>query len=172
MGAVPYIFVFQDNEDFDMIIRRATQNDMPKINDLLCQVLNVHHNGRPDIFKGNAKKYTDPELAEIIADDNRPIFVAHCDGEVVGYAFCVFQQHIDNNILTDIKTLYIDDLCVDEAKRGLHIGTLLYNYVLDFAKESGCYNVTLNVWSCNQSALKFYEKLGLVPQKIGMEKIL
>ena len=108
-----------------MIIRRATQNDMPKINDLLCQVLNVHHNGRPDIFKGNAKKYTDPELAEIIAVDNRPIFVAHCDGEVVGYAFCAFQQHIDNNILTDIKTLYIDDLCVDEAKRGLHIGTLL-----------------------------------------------
>ena len=155
-----------------LIIRRATLNDMPKINDLLCQVLEVHHNGRPDIFKGNVKKYTDTELSEIIADDNRPIFVADNHGEAVGYAFCVFQQHLNNNILTDIKTLYIDDLCVDEAKRGLHIGTTLYNYVLDFAKESGCYNVTLNVWSCNQSALEFYQKLGLVPQKIGMEKIL
>ena len=155
-----------------LFIRRATNNDIPKINELLCQVLEVHHKGRPDIFKGNTKKYTNEELGLIIADDNRPVFVADCDGEVVGYAFCVFQQHIDNNILTDIKTLYIDDLCIDEQKRGLHIGSTLYNFVLDFAKSEGCYNVTLNVWSCNQSALKFYEKLGLTPQKIGMEKIL
>ena len=41
-----------------------------------------------------------------------------------------------------------------------------------FAKENGCYNVTLNVWSCNESAMKFYEKCGLVPQKVGMEQIL
>lgn len=155
-----------------MMIRRAIKNDIPGINDLLCQVLEVHHKGRPDIFKSNTKKYTDNELADIIADSNRPIFVAENNGEVVGYAFCIFQQHLNNNILTDIKTLYIDDLCVDEQKRGLHIGSTLYNFVLDFAKQSGCYNVTLNVWSCNQSALKFYEKLGLTPQKIGMEKIL
>ncbi len=155
-----------------MLIRRAVKNDIPKINDLLCQVLTVHHKGRPDIFKENTKKYTDQELITIIADDNRPIFVADVNGEVLGYAFCIFQQHIDNNILTDIKTLYIDDLCVDETKRGLHIGKSLYEYVLQIAKDSGCYNLTLNVWSCNQGALRFYEKQGLVPQKIGMEKIL
>ena len=155
-----------------MIIRRATENDISKINDLLHQVLEVHHKGRPDIFKGNTKKYTDSELLKIIADDTRPIFVADVDGEVLGYAFCIFQQHIDNNILTDIKTLYIDDLCVDETKRGLHIGSALYDFCLKFAKISGCYNLTLNVWSCNQSALKFYESKGLKPQKIGMEKIL
>lgn len=155
-----------------MLIRRATEKDIPKINDLLCQVLEVHHKGRPDIFKGNTKKYTDSELLEIIADDDRPIFVAEVDGEVLGYAFCIFQQYIDNNILTDIKTLYIDDLCVDEAKRGLHIGSALYDFCLGFAKISGCYNLTLNVWSCNQGALKFYESKGLNPQKICMEKIL
>ncbi|MDD5899437.1 MAG: GNAT family N-acetyltransferase, partial [Lachnospiraceae bacterium] len=103
----------------------------------------------------------------------KPVFVAVDEQEtVLGYAFCVFQQHLDNNILTDIKTLYIDDLCVDEEMRGMHIGTALYGYVLDFAKQSGCYNVTLNVWSCNESAMKFYEKCGLVPQKVGMEKVL
>ncbi|MBO5746115.1 MAG: GNAT family N-acetyltransferase [Clostridia bacterium] len=155
-----------------MLIRRATDNDLNKINDLLQQVLTVHHNGRPDLFKKGTKKYTDGELLEIIADDSRPIFVAENNGEVLGYAFCVFQQHLNNNILTDVKTLYIDDLCVDEQKRGLHIGSALYEFVLGFAKQSGCYNVTLNVWTCNQSALKFYEKLGLIPQKIGMEKIL
>lgn len=156
-----------------MQIRRATTKDMDGLNKLLMQVLMVHHYGRPDLFKANVKKYTDEELQEIIADDKTPIFVGVDENdEVLGYAFCRFIQHIDNNILTDIKTLYIDDLCVDEDIRGMHIGKQLYEYVLSFAKESGCYNVTLNVWSCNESAMKFYEKCGLVPQKVGMEVIL
>lgn len=156
-----------------MNIRRAEIKDMDGINKLLLQVLMVHHNGRPDLFKPHAKKYTDEELKEIIADDKTPIFVAVDEqGEVLGYAFCVFKQLIDNNILTDIKTLYIDDLCVDEERRGQHIGKQLYDYVVNFAKEQGCYNLTLNVWACNESAMKFYEKCGLVPQKIGMETIL
>lgn len=156
-----------------MEIERAQERDMAGINKLLCQVLTVHHNGRPDLFKGNVKKYTDGELLEILRDDGKPVFVARDEtGNVAGYAFCVFQQHLGNNILTDIKTLYIDDLCVDEASRGQKIGRQLYEYVLDFARRAGCYNVTLNVWECNPGAKKFYEKCGLVPQKTGMEKIL
>lgn len=156
-----------------MNIRRALISDMPGINKLLNQVLMVHHNGRPDLFKANVKKYTDEELTDIIKDDSKPIFVAVDENEeVLGYAFCVFQQHINNNILTDIKTLYIDDLCVDEEKRGMHIGKALYDYVVEFAKTEKCYNITLNVWSCNESAIKFYESCGLVPQKVGMEKLL
>ena len=156
-----------------MQIRRANASDVEGINKLLNQVLMVHYNGRPDLFKANVKKYTDEELLEIIVDDTRPIFVGVDETEtVMGYAFCIFQQHINNNILTDVKTLYIDDLCVDEEIRGKHIGKSLYEYVLVFAKENGCYNVTLNVWSCNENAMKFYEKCGLVPQKIGMEFIL
>ena len=160
-------------ETENMNIRRALISDMPGINKLLNQVLMVHHNGRPDLFKANVKKYTDEELANIIEDDTKPIFVAVDEKEeVLGYAFCVFQQHINNNILTDIKTLYIDDLCLDEDKRGMHIGKTLYDYVVEFAKTEKCYNITLNVWSCNESAMMFYESCGLVPQKVGMEKIL
>lgn len=156
-----------------MNIRRANESDTAAINKLLLQVLTVHHNGRPDLFKANVKKYTDEQLIEILRDDSRPIFVAQDNcGDVVGYAFCVFQQHVNDNILTDIKTLYIDDLCVDENKRGMHIGRQLYEYVLNFARQSGCYNVTLNVWACNESAVKFYESCGLKPQKFGMEQIL
>lgn len=156
-----------------MEIRRAQEKDMEDINRLLLQVCLVHHRGRPDLFKYGAKKYTDQQLKDLIADDGRPIFVAADEnGRVLGYAFCVFQQYPDNNILTDIKTLYIDDLCVDETLRGRHIGRSLYDYVLNYAKESGCYNVTLNVWSCNQGAMKFYESCGLKPQKTGMEVIL
>lgn len=182
----------QDRNNIDderMTIRRAEPRDIPQIDVLLHQVLDVHHNGRPDLFKPHAVKYTDGQLADIIADDRTPVFVAvelgagsiadpvrEDDGEgtdrLLGYAFCQFQRHVDDNILTDILTLYIDDLCVDEAQRGRHVGNALYRHVLDFARDSGCYNVTLNVWACNEAAKGFYEHCGLRPQKIGMETIL
>lgn len=155
-----------------MEIRRANITDINGINKLLSQVLEVHHNARPDIFKTGAKKYTDSQLGKIILDDTKPIFVAVEEGEIIGYAFCVITKYQNHNIFTDIKTLYIDDLCVDETKRGKNIGKTLYEYVLAFAKEIDCYNVTLNVWSDNKGALAFYEKMELSPQKITMEKIL
>lgn len=156
-----------------MDIRRGTSRDIPGINRLLLQVLTVHHQGRPDLFRAGTRKYTDQELEVILQDDSRPVFVAVDENQqVLGYAFCIFQQHVGDNILTDIKTLYIDDLCVDEEKRGQHIGTQLYHYVLDFAKKQQCYNVTLNVWACNQGAMEFYRRCGLKPQKYGMETIL
>lgn len=153
-------------------IRRAEMRDVDTIEKLLYQVHKVHSDARPDLFKRGSKKYTTDELKEIIADDKRPIFVAEKDGEVAGYAFCVYIEVKNDNSLCNIKTLYIDDLCVDENVRGGHIGTRLYEYVLDFAKKNGFYNVTLNVWAGNGSALKFYEHIGLKVQKIGMEKIL
>lgn len=154
-----------------MQIRRATLTDIDGINKLLYEVHKVHSDERPDLFKVGSKKYTNEELAKIIVDDNRPIFVYVDNDDILGYAFCVFIKN-NSNSLTDILTLYIDDLCVDENARGKKVGTSLYNYVLQFAKDAGCYNVTLNVWACNNSALKFYEKCGLSVQKIGMEKIL
>lgn len=154
------------------MIRRAETKDIDSINNLLRQVLNIHQKGRPDIFKSNSKKYTDDQLKDIIKDDSKPIFVFEQDEKVLGYAFCQINQHINNNVLTDIKTLYVDDLCVDETSRGKHIGKQLYEFVLRFAKTEGCYNVTLNVWSCNENAMKFYEKMGLKPQKTYLEKIL
>lgn len=155
-----------------MNIRRAEEKDIPRLDALLLQVNLVHHRGRPDLFR-YGRKYTDEELKSIIHDDARPILVAADEDDTVqGYAFCIFQHHRDSHILTDVRTLYIDDLCVEEKTRGQHIGSLLYRAVLDYARAHGCYNVTLNVWSCNESALRFYESMGLKPQKIGMETIL
>ena len=156
-----------------MEIRTALPKDIPGLHRLLSQVLEIHHQGRPDLFKTGVRKYTDEELAHLLQDENRPIFAAIDEsGQVLGYAFCIFQQYKDDNIFTPVKTLYIDDLCVDEACRGQHLGRQLYDHVLAFARAQGCYNVTLNVWAFNESALRFYESCGLKPQKTGMETIL
>ncbi len=154
------------------MIRRAREQDIPRIGALLEQVNLVHHKGRPDLFK-IGKKYTDEELVAILADEQKPILVWTDEEDTVcGYVFCIYQQHVGSQLMTDVRTLYIDDLCVDETLRGRHIGKDLYHAALAMARENGCYNVTLNVWSCNESAMRFYEACGLVPQKVGMEVIL
>ena len=155
-----------------LTIRRALIEDIPVINKLLYQVHKIHSDARPDLFKAGSKKYDDHELAQIISDDKTPVFVAEQEGDILGYAFCIHKQFINDNNMTDIKTLYIDDLCVEENSRGMHIGSALYEFVLDYAKKCGCYNVTLNVWAENMSAMEFYKKIGMKIQKIGMEQIL
>ena len=143
------------------MIRKATEKDIPKIGDLLLQVDLVHHNGRPDIFKVG-RKYSDEQLKMLLTDESRPILVSVDENDrVMGYCFCIYQQHIDNSVLTDIKTLYIDDLCVDKDFRKKGIGKGLYSYAKMIAKSNGCYDVTLNVWNLNPGAIAFYEKLGL-----------
>lgn len=155
-----------------MIIRKADKNDIQSIMNLLRQVLDVHASVRPDIFKSNTTKYTDEELYYIVTNPLTPVFVAEDEGEVLGHCFCKFIRFSKDNVLTDIKTLYIDDICVDEKARHKGVGKALYNFTQDFAKSENCYNITLNVWNGNESAIKFYEYLGLSVQKITMEKIL
>ena len=154
-----------------MEIRRARVEDIPGIDKLLYQVHKVHSDGRPDVFKAGEKKYTDEELVELLKDDERPIYVAVEDGKVLGYSFLVF-EYMTAKSMINMKSIYIDDICVDEEARGKHVGTALYENVIKVAKESGCAKITLNVWCLNTNAMKFYEAVGLTPLKIVMEKKL
>lgn len=156
-----------------LTVRRASEKDISKILDLLVQVEMVHHLGRPDIFKGPATKYNGEELKSVLQNEETPVFVCVDEEDIpIGHAFCIHKQVTGDSVLTDIKTLYIDDICVDSEWRGKSVGKTLYEYVTEYAKKHGFYNITLNVWCCNQSAMKFYEAMGLVPQRICMEKIL
>ena len=155
-----------------MDIRFAAVQDVPGIIALLKQVGRVHHEGRPDIFRSNAQKYSPSQVIAMLNVPDTPILVATEGAKVLGYCFCQIKRHAQDPVLTDHTTLYIDDLCVDENCRGKGVGTALYHATCDHARTVGCGSITLNVWCCNEKAMKFYEHLGLVPQKIGMEKML
>lgn len=154
------------------MIRRAETRDIDRLNELLYQVQGVHAEGRPDIFKKGSKKYTTEELVSIIADDRTPIFVYEEAGIVRGYAFCIFQETAETKQVWHRKTLYIDDLCVDEKERGKHIGRQLYDHVYAFARETHCNSVTLNVWALNGPAAAFYRRMGMQPLKTTMESMI
>lgn len=155
-----------------MQLLRADQRHIPGLIALLRQVGQVHHLGRPDLFRAGAQKYDEGALAALLAQESRPVFVA-CEGDrVVGYCFCILQLTRNDPVLADRKTLYIDDLCVDKHCRGKHVGKQLYGHAVEYAKAQGCHGVTLNVWAFNESAIRFYEAMGMKPQKLGMEMIM
>lgn len=153
------------------MVRKAEKRDLGSIIELLHQVNMVHYEKRPDLFKPHATKYDEQELEALLCDESRPVFV-YDDGRVLGHAFCQLTEVSGHKLLQDAKTLYIDDICVDERARGRHVGKALYEYVCDYARALGCYNITLNVWEGNTPARRFYESMGMKVQKTGMETIL
>ena len=152
-----------------MLIRLAENKDIPGLIALLKQVGQVHRDIRPDIFRPGCQKYDETALLQLLTDETRPIFVADDQGFVAGYCFCILRSYQNDGAMQDRAELYIDDLCVDENRRGQHIGSALYTHVLSYAREKGCQFVTLNVWQGNHSAMKFYENAGMTPRSITME---
>jgi ribosomal protein S18 acetylase RimI-like enzyme len=155
-----------------MEIRFAEVRDIPGMIALLRQVGDVHHRIRPDIFRAGAQKYDENALKAILADETKPIFVAADGDTVAGYCFCVLKDYRGSGVQTDRVEVYIDDLCVDENRRGCGVATALYRHVTDYAKGLGCAFISLNVWCGNEGAMKFYEKMGLTPRHIMLEMAL
>ena len=152
-----------------MVIGLATEKHIPGVLELLRQVGQVHHDIRPDIFPENTLKYDETALKELLKDASRPVFVAMEGNFVAGYCFCVHKDHQASAVSTRRKELYVDDLCVDESRRGQGVAGELYRYATAYAKRCGCDFVTLNVWCGNDTAMAFYEHAGLTPRHIMME---
>ena len=151
------------------MIRKAEKSDINRILALLHQVNMVHYAIRPDLFKPHTTKYGAQELEALFDDESRPVFVFDEGDGVLGYAFCQVSEVLGDLLLCDNRTLYIDDICVDETARGRHIGKSLFEYVRNYAQTIGCHNVTLNVWEGNDAALSFYRNMGMKVQKTTME---
>lgn len=153
-------------------VRRAVQDDVQGIMNLLDQVLYVHHLIRPDLFRETGSKYTVEELKAIIDNDKTPVFVAIDENQVlVGHSFVIMEDHF-GPCHTGYKTAYIDDLCVDTECRGEHVGKQLFEYVKEYSKEQGCHNITLHVWEGNDNARGFYEAMGMKAYMTGMEVVI
>ncbi len=151
-----------------MEIRMAQEQDIPQLLRLLLQVEQVHHRIRPDIFASGGQKYDGSALAQLLEDREKPIFVAEEGGQVAGYCFCQLRRYA-SALHTPRFEVYIDDLCVDENRRGQGVGKELYRHTVNYAKNLGCDFISLNVWCGNDSAMRFYENAGLTPRSIYME---
>ena len=153
-----------------MTVRNAREKDIPKMIELLQQVLEIHAALQPNIFLSGTTKYSVEELKELLEDPRKPIYVAvDEEDQVLGYAFCQLICHEKSANTREYNSIYIDDLCVDEASRGRHIGKALFGKVKEYATSKGCHNITLHVWECNPAARAFYESMRMSVQFTSME---
>lgn len=152
-----------------MKIRRAETKDVNRVIALLSQVLETHAQIRPDLFIPGTTKYTPEELEAIFANDATPVYVAVDEkDEAIAHLFTQLED-IDCNNMYPVKKMYLDDLCVDKAHRGKHIGTDFMRFAVDEAKRLGCGDLVLNVWEGNDDARRIYETLGWTPRKTQLE---
>ena len=106
-----------------MQIRFAQPEDVGGILALLRQVGQVHHQGRPDIFRTGAQKYGASQVLNLLNNSATPVFVAVEEDVVLGYGFCVIREYCNDPVIADHTELYIDDLCVDVLVREINSQT-------------------------------------------------
>ena len=153
----------------NITVRRAVPSDAERVSDLYFQMSEIHHEGRPDIFKPAIRKYTPNEFAQLISIKDFHVLIAEDEvGTVLGYAFCKVKC-FETSVVQPYRAFYIDDFCIDVDSRGNHVGKTLFEAARALASELDCDNIELNVWEFNESALKFYEKMGMTTQRRCME---
>ena len=152
-----------------MEIRKAVKEDAPRIHKLLCDIARLHTEGNPDVFEGKSAKYDVTDVEKMISDGSSIILSALEEGNVIGYLICKENITEADGLRRYRRTLYIDDLCVDENARGIGAGKALFNEAKKLAFELGCSALDLNVWSFNKNAIAFYEKMGMTDVRRHME---
>jgi len=161
---------------YNIKIRKASPGDFDRIIELLKQIRKHHCTGRPDMFRPDLIKYDPDYLKSIFEVPEKPVFIAAdmTEGKdtAAGYAICEIVSYENHKVYNNFKSFYIDDICVDEKYRHMGIGTMLFEKCRETAKENNCYCIDLNVWEFNESAMKFYEKCGMVTRSRKMELIL
>ena len=150
-------------------ISKAERSQAKEIVELLKYICAVHRKGRPDVFISDQPKYDESAVCGLMDDENTFVITASDDGRVVGYMIAELIDEKKHPHLCQIRTFYIDDICVAEdcARKG--IGTMLFDEAKRMAKELSCERIDLNVWAFNKKAIKFYEKMGLTVSRMHME---
>ena len=156
-------------EEKKYVVRTAEAKDIPYLLSLLSQVLEVHARLKPDYFISGHTKYSAEELAEILSEESKRVYVAEAEGAVVGQAFCELKEMPDKPFVEHFKYMYIDDVCVDLYFRGKDVAKEIFEHVKEEAKILGCRDITLNVWEGNDRARAFFDKMGMTPLKTYME---
>lgn len=155
-----------------ILIRRAVPADRVRIRPLQEQIASLHKAGRPDLFRAEARFFTQDAFNERLRDPNHTVLIAEKDGEVVGYAFAWVIFYRDHSTYMDHDTFYIDDICVLESCRRQGIGRKLFEQCREFARAQGCINIDLGVWGFNREAIAFYESCGMHERVRRMELCL
>ncbi len=145
-----------------MQIRNMVLEDYKEVDRLMAQVHKLHVNGRPDLYVNVEHIYSYNDYKNMVENEDMITILAEEDHKVVG--ICMVSMRA-KTCMVKRRTAYMEDLCVDESCRGTGIGESLFVYAKEQATKMGAERLDLMVWDFNESAKKFYEKMGMKPQR-------
>ena len=151
-------------------IRPAAATDREQIRPLQKEIAELHHAGRPDLFRIEARYFSPEEFAQRLSDDKYVSLIAQdASGQVIGYAFGWVLSYRNHSTYVDHDCLYVDDVCVLRACQRQGVGRALLEACRAEAQRRGCTSLELSVWCFNQEAVAFYQHCGYAARTLRME---
>ena len=149
------------------MLELATAADRDAVNEIACQVHDMHVAWRPDVYCPVEEYYPEDVFARMC--HGRELYVARLDKTVVGYT--VLTQHeIQGNGIVPRKVMMVDEFGVHETCRGHGIGKIMMGDIHALARAFRCSDLQLRVYPQNDDAVGFYQRCGFEIQNIGMQK--
>ena len=142
------------------MIRNGTMQDYEQVNLLRKEVNDLHVQGQPDIFKPGFCKEMQEYLKEFIDSQDKQLIVCEKDGQICGYAMLEFICKPETAYRYALEYIEVGELGVSKNYQKQGIGKQLMQEVKNIAQQRKIKKIELNMWSFNDNALNFYEKLG------------
>jgi GNAT superfamily N-acetyltransferase len=132
----------------NVIIRRAVADDCERLMDLIRE-LAVYEKAPQEVT------VTLPHFIESGFGEH-PVwwaFVAETDGRVEGFALYYIRYSTWKG-----QRMYLEDILVTEKMRGQGLGKLLFDRLIEEAKEKNLKGIIWQVLDWNEPAINFYKK--------------
>jgi len=132
----------------DIIIRRALQSDCPRLLELIHEL--AVYEKAPEEVTVSLEHFSESGFGK------NPVwwgFVAEVQGVVVGMALYYVRYSTWKG-----QRMYLEDILVTQEMRGKKIGSLLFDSLINEAKEKKFTGINWQVLEWNEPAINFYKK--------------
>ncbi len=129
-------------------IRRAIKEDCPRLLELITEL--AVYEKEPDAVTVTLEHFTESGFGK------NPVwwsFVAEENGLIHGFALYYIRYSTWRG-----QCMYLEDIIVTEAMRGKKIGKLLFDKLIEEAKERNLPRIVWQVLEWNEPAINFYKK--------------
>ena len=129
-------------------IRRAFKEDCPRLLELITEL--AVYEKAPDDVTVTLAHFEESGFGD------KPIwwsFVAEENGAIHGFALYYIRYSTWKG-----QAMYLEDIIVTESMRGKKIGKLLFDRLIEEAKEKKLHRIVWQVLEWNEPAINFYKK--------------
>ncbi|MCK0107822.1 GNAT family N-acetyltransferase [Flavobacteriaceae bacterium S0825] len=145
------------------IVRKATLEDLPVLMEFMDGLVNAEKPMDPTIKEGKVIYY---DLSKIMANKESDLYVVELNNELVASGYAKIKD--DRPYLKHKKQGYLGFMFVPEKHRGNGYNKLIMDALLKWCEDRNIFEIRLDVYQDNPSAIKAYEKAGLKKHLITM----